>query len=268
MIDAHSSLAQDRALMVRDPAKAEITTLNPPDRVRVYTLGSRPLLAVSLFMVLAALSTLAGMIWFVGERDKLARKVAEERQAAWETRWATQDLHYQKQMQSLQQLLAEATKQNAEAPPPTPIIVQVPYRLSPDPTAAAKRETFPTVPAPLSAPLPAAPTAVNAAVAVPPTVPPERVKMTLRGDEEESVPQEKKKRNPFVRFFTNPLVIDSAVLTTSVLVPPSLPLTLAQSRLGRRLTTGVFKKTKTSKTVGAKIARDVGDMPITKRRRR
>lgn len=79
---------------------------------------------------------------------------------------------------------------------------------------------------------------------------------------------EKKEKRGVMKFLTSSIVVDSAVLASSLLVPPSLPLTLAQSRLGRRLTGRIFKKTKTDKTVAAKIVRDVEDMPITQRRRR
>lgn len=82
------------------------------------------------------------------------------------------------------------------------------------------------------------------------------------------VKPERKPKRGLVKFLTSSIVVDSAVLASSVLVPPSLPLTLAQSRLGRRLTGRIFKKTKTEKTVAAKIVRDVEDMPVTKRRRR
>lgn len=77
-----------------------------------------------------------------------------------------------------------------------------------------------------------------------------------------------KRKNRFLRMLSNPLVIDGAVLASSVLVPPSLPLTLVQSRLGRRLSRGLLRKTHTDKTVGGRAASDALDMPITKRRKK
>ncbi len=97
----------------------------------------------------------------------------------------------------------------------------------------------------------------------------ERVKMELNPDGD-SLPQddEPKRKRGLTRLLKSSLLVDRAVLTTSLLVPPSIPLTLAQSRLGRRLTGRMLKKTKTHKAVAAKVVRDVGDMPITQRRRR
>jgi hypothetical protein len=69
-------------------------------------------------------------------------------------------------------------------------------------------------------------------------------------------------------MLSNPIVIDGAVLASSVLVPPSLPLTLAQSRLGRSLSRRVLRKTRTDKTVGGRVASDVLDMPITQKRKK
>lgn len=76
-----------------------------------------------------------------------------------------------------------------------------------------------------------------------------------------------KRKNKFVGAITHPIVVESAVLASSLLVPPSLPMTLAQSRLGRSLTRRVLKKSDANKTV-SRVATSVGDMPITKRRRR
>jgi uncharacterized protein YdcH (DUF465 family) len=76
------------------------------------------------------------------------------------------------------------------------------------------------------------------------------------------------KRNRFVKALRHPIFLDSAVLATSLFVPPSLPLTLAQSRLGRTLTRRVLKKTDTDKTVAGRVATSVTDMPITQKRRR
>lgn len=73
-------------------------------------------------------------------------------------------------------------------------------------------------------------------------------------------------KSPIMRFLTNPIFIDSAVLGTSLLVPPSLPLTLAQSRLGRALTTRAMKKADLDKSVAGHVARDVGNMPITQKK--
>lgn len=79
---------------------------------------------------------------------------------------------------------------------------------------------------------------------------------------------EKRPKGKVRKFLTSSIMVDSAVLGSSLLVPPSIPLTLAQSRLGRRLTGRILKKTKTDKTVTGKVIRDVEDMPITQRRRR
>lgn len=77
-----------------------------------------------------------------------------------------------------------------------------------------------------------------------------------------------KRRNWVVKLLTNPIVIDGAVLASSVLVPPSLPLTLAQSRLGRSLARRVLRKTDTDKTVGGRAATAVLNMPITNKRKK
>lgn len=76
------------------------------------------------------------------------------------------------------------------------------------------------------------------------------------------------KRNRFLKALRHPIFIDSAVLATSLFVPPSLPLTLAQSRLGRTLTSRILKKTHTDKTVAGRAAVSVGNMPITQKKRR
>lgn len=73
-------------------------------------------------------------------------------------------------------------------------------------------------------------------------------------------------RSPVMKILTHPIFIDSAVLGTSLLVPPSLPLTLAQSRLGRGLTNRAMKKADLDKTAVGHVAKDVGNMPVTRKR--
>jgi hypothetical protein len=75
-----------------------------------------------------------------------------------------------------------------------------------------------------------------------------------------------REKTGLAKVFTHPIFIDSAVLGASLMVPPSLPLTLAQSRLGRTLTRRVLKETDTDKSVAGKVATDVGNMPITRKR--
>lgn len=75
-----------------------------------------------------------------------------------------------------------------------------------------------------------------------------------------------REKTGLAKVFTHPIFIDSAVLGASLMVPPSLPLTLAQSRLGRSLTRRVLKETDTDKSVAGKVAADVGNMPITRKR--
>lgn len=77
-----------------------------------------------------------------------------------------------------------------------------------------------------------------------------------------------KPNQSLLKTLAHPIVVDSAVLAGSLFVPASLPLTLAQSRLGRSLTRQAFKETKTSKTVAARVAGDVGNMPVTRKRKR
>ncbi len=78
----------------------------------------------------------------------------------------------------------------------------------------------------------------------------------------------KQEKSPVMKLLTNRIFIDSAVLGGSLLVPPSLPLTLAQSRLGRGLTNRVMKRTDLDKTVAGKVAQDVGNMPITQKKKK
>ena len=75
-------------------------------------------------------------------------------------------------------------------------------------------------------------------------------------------------RNRFLKALRHPIFIDSAVLAGSLFVPASLPITLAQSRLGRTLARRVMKKTDTDKTVAGRFATSVTNMPITQKRRR
>jgi hypothetical protein len=127
----------------------------------------------------------------------------------------------------------------------------------------------PAVPVPV-APTPAvatprggggrAPVAVEPGAASP--VAPLPAARSPRGREEE--PPEKKSK--LRRALTHPIVIESAVLGTSLLVPQSLPLTLAQSRLGRRLAGRVLKKTDQDKTVAGRAVKSVTDMPLRRRR--
>lgn len=78
----------------------------------------------------------------------------------------------------------------------------------------------------------------------------------------------KAEKSGLTKLLTNRIFIDSVVLGGSLLVPPSLPLTLAQSRLGRSLTNRVMKKTDLDKTVAGKVAQDVGNMPITQKKKK
>jgi hypothetical protein len=78
----------------------------------------------------------------------------------------------------------------------------------------------------------------------------------------------KAEKSALMRLITNPIFIDSAVLGTSLLVPQSLPLTLAQSRLGRSLTRRSMKKADLDKSAVGVVARDIGNMPITKKRKK
>jgi len=75
-------------------------------------------------------------------------------------------------------------------------------------------------------------------------------------------------KSPLMKALTHPILVDSAVLTASLFVPPSLPLTLAQSRLGRSLTKRAMKEADLNKTVAAQVATDVGNMPITMKKKK
>lgn len=210
------------------------------------------------------------MVWSWQERENRLQQAAEARQTIWESRWAEQDRQHKDQMSRLANLLAEVAEQRT-VPPVT--VAEVPERpipvLSRLPVNRKILETPETIP---PAAVPAQPEVVSEASASVPMaadVPPARVKLELPAEDGETAQSEpRRRRNPFFKFLTNSMVIDSAVLTTSIFVPPLMPLALAQSRLGRRLTGRILKKSHTEKTVGAKVVRDLGDMPTPQRLRR
>lgn len=201
----------------------------------------------------------------------------------WETALARQAEQHERELRTLQAALAELTessRQQAEAlqqlaeNPPAATIHYVPA------AAAKPRVERPAAPpavtpvAPVAPVVPVETASISPAPALPaPAVatPPaevERKKLELRPEMAEASDEKSAKPNQSVRkFLRSSLFIDSAVLAASVVVPPSLPLALAQSRLGRRLAGKVIKKTNQDGTVAAKVARDIGDMPITQRRR-
>ncbi len=125
----------------------------------------------------------------------------------------------------------------------------------------AQRPAAPPAPATQAQNEPA--TATAPVAPVPSPEPPPAPTVTAKLD-----PPPPPKRNRFLKALRHPIFLDSAVLATSLFVPPTLPLTLAQSRLGRNLTRRVLKKTDTDKTVAGRVASSVTDMPITQRRRR
>ena len=217
----------------------------PPPRPKRLLFG--------LLIVLLALGSSAiYLLWSSMQQESEARQQALLRQQAWELEWRAESQRQARTMESLKQQIEIASAQPIL--PPEAAQPQEPAALKPTPSRV-------NPPLPAELPKPSEPTPELQAK--------ERVKMELSPDGD-SLPQdgEPKRKRGLTRFLKSSLFVDSAVLTTSLLVPPSIPLTLAQSRLGRRLTGRVLKKTKTDKTVAAKVVRDVGDMPITQRRRR
>ncbi len=211
----------------------------------------------------------------------------EQEALQWEITMAHQAEQHQREMEALRAALAELTetsRRQAEAlqtlaanPPMTtvhylPAPVATPRRervVAPAPvvpsTTHEAKQSLPPV-ADQSTPKPEEAQAVATAVAPGGT---ERQKLELRAEMLEPETEKPAKPNYSVRkFLRSSLFIDSAVLAGSLLVPPSVPLALAQSRLGRRLTGKVIKKTNQDGTVAAKVAKDLGDMPVTQRRRR
>jgi hypothetical protein len=228
----------------------------PPQRPRRLFVGL-------LMVVLALGSSAIYLLWASMQQEREARQQALERQQAWELEWRAQQQRQVRAMESLMQQIEIATAQ-PELPPESPLPPQSEVR-KPTPSQVVSQQPTPAIEAPPSVP------AELPKPLEPPQEPKskERVKMELSPEvealSEDGLP---KRKRGLAKFLTSSIFVDSAVLTTSLLVPPSIPLTLAQSRLGRRLTGRVLKKTKTDKTLTAKVVRDVGDMPITQRRRR
>jgi hypothetical protein len=234
------------------------------------------LLAASLLVGTALAGQLAWLAWQWKQESVAAQQQALAEQRARESRWAEQQQRQAAEMRDLLRELERARQQNETA---VSALVEVASaaverqkaeavaRAQRSAAAAASAAAASNNAAPVAASNGTAPAEAPAKPALETAEASERVKMEFR-DDETGEPAPKKKRNPVARVLTSSIFIDSAVLTTSLLVPPSIPLTLAQSRLGRKLTGRVLKKTGTDKTVGGKIAKDVGDMPITQRRRR
>jgi hypothetical protein len=163
-------------------------------------------------------------------------------------------------------LLAAASQEAAlvQPPAPAPALVKRPKAATVVATPSARRSE-PAVEGPLIADIPAIAPSAAAGPGVEALAPATTVMAAI--DNTDPDPP-KPRRNRFLRMLSNPIVIDGAVLASSVLVPPSLPLTLAQSRLGRSLSRRVLRKTRTDKTVGGRVASDVLDMPITQKRKK
>ncbi len=232
------------------------------------------LLAASLLIGTALAGQLAWLAWQWKQESVAAQQQALAEQRARELRWAEQQKRQAAEVRELLRELERARQQNETA---VSSLVQVASaaieRQKAEAVARAQRSAAAAAAAasnnaaPVDSGNGTAPAEAPAKPAVETAQASERVKMEFR-DDETGEPAPKKKRNPVLRVLTSSIFLDSAVLGTSLLVPPSIPLTLAQSRLGRKLTGRVLKKTGTDKTVGGKIAKDVGDMPITQRRRR
>lgn len=164
-------------------------------------------------------------------------------------------------------LLAAASQEAAlvQPPAPAPALAKRP----PAATVVATPSARPSEPAAVEGPLVADIPAITPSAAAGPAVEalaPATTVMAAIDNTDLDPPQPR--RNRFLRMLSNPIVIDGAVLASSVLVPPSLPLTLAQSRLGRSLSRRVLRKTHTDKTVGGRVASDVLNMPITQKRKK
>lgn len=236
------------------------------------------MLAATVLIGTALAGQLAWMAWQWKQESVVAQQHALAEQKARELRWAEQQQRQAAEVQDLLRELERARQQNETA---MSALVEVAAaavdRQKAEAVARAQRKPLANADGTsgeqevASAAMPAAKETKPAENDGNPTTETaqagNRVKMEFQ-HEDNGEPAPKKKRNPVLRVLTSSLFVDSAVLTTSLLVPPSLPLTLAQSRLGRRLTGRVLKKTGTDKTVGGKIAKDVGDMPITQGRRR
>jgi hypothetical protein len=161
--------------------------------------------------------------------------------------------------------LAAASQEAAMIQPPAPALAKRP----PAATVVATPSARPSEPAAVEGPLVADIPAITPSAAAGPGVEalaPATTVMAAIDNTDLDPPQPR--RNRFLRMLSNPIVIDGAVLASSVLVPPSLPLTLAQSRLGRSLSRRVLRKTHTDKTVGGRVASDVLNMPITQKRKK
>jgi hypothetical protein len=85
--------------------------------------------------------------------------------------------------------------------------------------------------------------------------------------EEVLVAEEKPKSLPrkILSVFRKPVVIDGAMLAVGPMVPVSAPLTVAQSRLGRKLTEMMVSKFKKKGTATGELAVNVGEMPLQRR---
>lgn len=233
--------------------------------------GPRYILSGFLIALLGVAGPLGWLLWSWKQEETVARQQALLQQRERELQWQAGQRQQIEAMQDLMRQIEAVSPTVATQPVPA---ISVPEAPAPMPLLKAPaRPVSTTTPVEPQATVSLPPAPLNAAVLPDlPTLPkaqPERVKLELKSASEPSAGEaESKPRRGLVKFLTNSIFVDSAVLTTSLLVPPSLPLTLAQSRLGRRLTGRIFKKTKTEKTVTAKIVRDVEDMPITQRRRR
>ena len=253
------------------PKKLQIIPPPPPPRPRRLLVGL-------LMLVLALGSSAIYLLWSSMQQERDARQQALERQQAWELEWRAQQQRQARAMESLMQQIEIATAQptlpsesalpqqsEAQKTPPSRPISQQSEAQKTLPSRPIPQQSAPVVEPPSSLPvdLPKPLESVQEGKSK------ERVKMELSPDVE-SLPQDgkPKRKGGLAKFLTSSIFVDSAVLTTSLLVPPSIPLTLAQSRLGRRLTGRVLKKAKAEKTLTGKVVRDVGDMPITQRRSR
>ncbi len=255
----------------------------------------RRLTPLAPWLLFGALASLVAIATFIGwtlwtwrsEQNALRQRDLAELQRR-EADWQANQLRQAAALEEIRQRLADAP------PPAPPLPATLPATLPPSPStprpglASPRSETAatrtslrapeaPPLAAPSPVPTPVASAPAPSSLTPPPATPPapipaaspERVKLSLPAESaSDKETASNKPRRGFRKFITSSIFVDSAVLTSSLLVPPSIPLTLAQSRLGRRLTGRILKKTNTDKTLGAKVIRDVEDMPITQRRRR
>ena len=233
--------------------------------------GPRWILAGFLIALLGVAGPLGWLLWSWKQEESAARQQALLQQRERELQWQAGQRQQIEAMQDLMRQIEAVSPTVATQPVPAIPVPASPLAI-PLPAAPARPvDISPPVEALATVSLSAEPSHASLIPDQPPLpkAQPERVKLELKSASEPSAGEaESKPKRGLVKFLTSSIFVDSAVLTTSLLVPPSIPLTLAQSRLGRRLTGRIFRKTKTEKTLAAKVVRDVEDMPITQRRRR